>query len=102
MKTLSTVITAAALVVASTAASAWGFGPFGNNGYNNGYGNGAGDGEFDGDFGFSMNMSGRGNGRGTGNGYNSYNGRNGYGYAPYGYAPVAAPVAPQAADTTAK
>jgi hypothetical protein len=106
MKTIATVITAAALVVASTAASAWGWGPFGNNGYNdynnNGYGDGYGDGDFDGDFGFNMSARGSGRGRGHGNGYNSYRGYNGYGYAPYGYgapygyAPVAAPVAPVA------
>ena len=84
MKTISTTITAAVLVVASTAASAWGFG-------NNGYGNGAADGEFDGDFSFGMNFSGRGNGRGSSR-YNDYNGYAPYGYAPYGYAPVATPL----------
>ena len=107
MKTISTVITAAALVVASTAASAWGFGNNGYNGSNNGYGDGYGDGEFDGNFGFSMSGNARGSGRGHGRGYNDYRGYNGYGnapygYAPYGYAPVAAPVAPAAADTVAK
>ena len=101
MKKIATVISAVSMVVASASVSAWGWGPFGNDGYNNGYnnrsgngsGSGYGDGEFDGDFGFSMNMSGRGNGRGNGrgygNGYNGYNSNNGYGYAPYG-----APVAP--------
>ena len=98
MKTISTVLFAATIAVASTAASAWGWG---NNGYNNGYGNGYGDGsgDFDGDasFGFNMSGSASGRGRGYGNGYNGYRGYNGYGYAPYGapygYAPVAAPVA---------
>ena len=99
MKKISTVLFAATIAVASTAASAWGWG---NNGYNDGYGDGYGDGEFDGNFGFSMGGSARGSGRGYGNGYNGYRGHNGYGYAPYGYAPygyapVAAPIAPQAA-----
>ena len=87
MKNLSIALFAATIAVASTAASAWGWG---NNGYNDGYGNGYGDGAFDGDFGFNMNMSARGHGRGYGNGYNGYRGYNGYGYAPYGYgyAPV--------------
>ncbi|OOZ09014.1 sulfur globule family protein [Solemya velum gill symbiont] len=35
-------------------------------------------------------------GRGYNNWDNRYNSRDGYGYAPYGYAPVAAPVAPVA------
>jgi hypothetical protein len=107
MKKISTVLFAASIAVASTAASAWGWGPFGNNGYNdynnNGWGDGYGDGDFDGDFGFNMSGSSRAHGRGYGNGRNSYRGYNGYGYAPYGYgyapygyAPVAAPVAPVA------
>ena len=105
MKTLATLISAATLAVASTAASAWGWGPFGNgyDGYNNGWGDGYGD--FDG--GFSMNFSGRGHGRGHGRGYGygydaPYYGYAPYGVAPYGFAPVAAPVAPQAADTESK
>ena len=44
MKKISTVLFAASIAVASTAASAWGWGPFGNNGYNNGYNDGWGDG----------------------------------------------------------
>jgi hypothetical protein len=94
MKKIALVITAATIAVASTAASAWGWG---DNGYNNGWGDGFGDGagDFDGDFGFGMNMSGRGHGRGYGNGYNGYRGYNGYGYAPYGYAPYGvAPIQP--------
>ena len=95
MNKLSTALFAATIAVASTAASAWGWGDNGYNnynGYNDGYGSGYGDGDFDGDFGFSMNMSGRGSGRGYGNGYNGYRGNNGYGYgnAPYGYAPYGA------------
>ena len=100
MKTLATLISAATLAVASTAASAWGWGPFGNgyDGYNSGYG----DGDFDG--GFSMNFSGRASGRGHGRGYGRGYGYDApyYGYAPYGYAPVVAPVAPLAADTESK
>jgi hypothetical protein len=99
MKKIALVISAATIVVASTAASAWGWG---NNGYNNGYngyndGYGYGDGDFDADanFGFSMGGSASGRGRGYGNGYNGYRGYNGYGYAPYGYAPYGvAPIQP--------
>jgi len=84
MKKLTTVLFAASIAVASTAASAWGWG---NNGYNDGWGDGYGDGDFYGDFGFSMHMSGHGHGRGYGRGYNGYRGYDGYGYGPYGYVP---------------
>ena len=74
MKKISTVLFAATIAVASTAASAWGWGPFGNNGYNDynnsGWGDGYGDGDFDGDFGFNMSGSSRAHGRGYGQGRN--------------------------------
>jgi len=102
MKKIAILASAVTVAVASTAASAWGWGDNGyNDGYGNGYGNGYGDGygsgDFDADasFGFSMGGSASGRGRGYGNGYNGYRGHNGYGYAPYGVAPYGyAPVQP--------
>ena len=71
-----------AAIASTSAANAWGWGPFGNGGgwgpfSNNGNGWGNGDG------GFNMNFTGRGNGNGWGNGYRR--GPYGYGGAPYGY-----------------
>ena len=76
MKTVTTLISAATLAVASTAATAfWGGGP-------GGYGNewGPFDGDGFGDFNMSMSGGGRGHGYGRGYGY-------GYGYPYYGYGP---------------
>ena len=73
MKTFATLISAATLAVASTAATAfWGGGP---GGYGNEWG------PFDGDGFGDFNMSMSGGGRGFGRGYNRY--RDYYGYGPY-------------------
>lgn len=86
-------LVAAAMFAVSTASHAWGWGPWGNNGW--------GDGLMDGDFGFSMHASGRGHGRGYGDYWDHpYYGYGPYGYAPYGYGhgPYAAPYAPFAVN----
>ena len=87
MKKIATVISAAALAVASTSVFAWGgWGPWSNGWGNDGWGDGWGDGSGD----FNFNMSGGGHGSGYGRGYGRGYGY-GYdypyygGYGPYGY-----------------
>ena len=94
------IIAIAAIIATAQASAFWG----GNNDgsyYNNGTGafDTAGNGE--GEATFSMNFSGKGKSDFRGNGQidDSFNGSNGYSYAPYygaPVAPVAAPVAPAA------
>lgn len=91
MNKISHLAASAALALCASSANAWWGGPGGWGNGNDWLGDGFGDMDF------SMNFSGRGNSWGRGNNYYApyY-----YGYAPYGYAPVApygvAPDAPEA------
>ncbi|KHF24650.1 hypothetical protein JV46_04050 [Solemya velum gill symbiont] len=124
MKKIITAAAIAAIMGSSAAIADWDMPFFGddNNSYNDsrwnndsyGYGDGRGEGrgrgrgKGRGSFNFSMDADADADtefdgdtnnsyyGRGYNNWDNRYNSRNGYGYAPYGYAPVAAPVAPVA------
>ena len=113
MKTSIKTLFAAALITASASASAWGpfnnnNGPWNNNSNNDFFSDAMSDmvGDFFGDVDFNMNfkMRARGQGRGYGNANSRYYGYGNsqyapyYGYAPYGYAPLAQPVATQAIE----